>query len=74
MCIGDVRIGHDNSFLFSSMFSAHQRRGEGYIGGDLSLVLSDLEGGEVTAGLLLHHQGLGGEAHAHTERVVENIS
>ena len=56
------------------MFSAHQRRGVRYIGGDLSSVLSDLEGGEVTAELLLHHQGLSGEAHAHTERVVENIS
>ena len=56
------------------MFSAHQRRSEGHIGGDLSPVLSDLEGGEVSADLLLHHQGLGGEAHAHTERVVENIS
>ena len=56
------------------MFSAHQRRGVRYVGGDLSSVLSDLEGGEVTADLLLHHQGLGGKAHAHTERVVENIS
>ena len=53
---------------------AHQRRGEGHVGGDLRPVLSDLEGGEVSADLLLHHQVLSSEAHAHTERVVENVA
>ena len=54
--------------------SAHQGRGGGHVGADLSPVLGDLQGGEVRADLLQHHRGLRGEAHAHTERVVENIA
>ena len=62
------------SDIESNDLSAHQGRGGGHVGADLGPVLGDLQGGEVRADLLQHHRGLSSEAHAHTERVVENIT